>query len=246
MGNRTFAIFAISLITQASFAQLKNVQRNNQQWIQYYGQIELTDKWNILPDGGFRWQDRFNEKGIFIARIGVGYDLNKKLRVTTGIASTGAYSPTGLRRLEFRPYQELFSSSNLGKLRVHHRLRIEERFYKRILNGDIVNGHDFNFRFRYQFSLSIQIIKIDYKNPNRILSLNVSDEIFINAGKEIVYNYLDKNRLVIGPSVQWNKNINVGIFYNFQFSQLNTPMSYAIDDVIWFTIRHHMNIAKAE
>lgn len=234
------------LIAPRGFSQNKTVKHSNQQWVQYYSHLDLSDRWILMIDGGFRWKERFNERLIYIGRVGLGYQLNPKLRLTAGIASTGAYLPTGLNEMEFRPYQELFYSDHYNKIIIHHRLRMEERFFKDVVDGNFSKGHDFNYRFRYQVSVSIPLINFSRENNDRQLSLNVGDEIFINAGKEIVYNILDKNRLVIGPTFQLNKNFNVGISYNFQFLHLNAPATYAHDDVIWLTVRHQMSVSKSK
>jgi len=229
------------MLSQAVFSQQKNVTRSNQSWIQYYQQMKLSNRLTLMTDGGFRWSN--GERLLYIARTGLGYQLASNLRVAAGIASTGGYDATGLSSFELRPYQEIFTSSH-GKIGIQQRFRIEERFFRDVVRGEFQNGHNFNFRFRYQISASIPLIKFSNENNYPQILLSISDEIFVNAGREIAYNFLDKNRLVIGPALQVNKNVNIGIAYNFQFSQLNAPASYAHDDVLWLTVRHQLDLSQ--
>jgi hypothetical protein len=221
------------------YAQQKNVQKSNQLWIQYYNQLKLNKKLSLMTDGGFRWKD--GDRLLYIARTGIGYQINSTFRVAAGIATTGQYGTDGLNKVELRPYQELSSSVMLNKVTLLQRLRIEERYFRNV-DKTIYNVDNFNFRFRYQILAIIPLIQLSAEKLYKQLSLNVSDEIFVNAGKEVVYNLLDKNRFVIGPAVQASKSLNVGLSYNFQFSQLNSAASYAHDNILWLTIRHQMNL----
>ncbi len=230
--------------TSHIYGQQKTLQHSGQQWIQYYNQLKLNSRWMLLSDGGFRWRDHFTERSLYIVRIGATFSFGDLLRVGGGLATTGSYSAAGLNRVEIRPYQEMLLSTVFAKVGIQHRLRIEERFFKEVVGGDITQNHNFNFRFRYQMLATVPLIKIWIDKREHQLALSVSDEIFLNAGKEIVYNYLDKNRFVIGPTLQVNKNVNIGLLYNYEFSQLNAPASYTHTDVIWLTLRHQMSLSK--
>lgn len=241
--GRCVFVMLIMSVSHPAFTQ-KSIRHSNQFWTQYYNQVKLNERFVLMTDGGFRWSD--GERLLYIARTGLSYQLKNKLRIATGITSTGAYNASGLYKFELRPYQELFTSTGNNRILVQHRLRVEERYFRNVVNGDILSGHDFNFRFRYQVSATIPLIKLSNRNLDQQLLLNVSDEIFVNAGEQIVYNFLDKNRLVIGPALQLRKNLNVGLAYNFQFSQLNAPASYASDNVIWLTVRHQLDVSNKQ
>lgn len=243
MISRYFFAFLTLTLPYSGFSQ-KRIQHTNQHWIQYYQQLELNKHFTLMTDGGFRWSD--GERLQYIARMGLGYNLSDRIRVAAGIASTGSYDPMGLKKFEMRPYQELLLTSGTGKILVQHRVRVEERFFKDVVGGELLSGHTFNFRFRYQVSASIPLIGLSKTNTDQKLLLTVSDEIFINTGKEIVYNFLDKNRLVIGPVFQLNKNINLGLVYNFQFTPMNVPALYSHDNVLWLTIHHNMKVANRQ
>jgi hypothetical protein len=215
------------------------VIHSNQQWIQYYNQTKIAEKWSFGIDGGFRWKE--GDKLQYIARTGLLYQLTKKIKVGGGIATTGTYLLDNLSRVECRPYQELFANLNEGKILLTSRFRIEERFFKnRLLDPPT---HNFNYRFRYQISFQIPLVKLSDDDSKKLL-LGISDEIFINAGKEIVYNALDRNRIVIGPAWQMSKSLVIAVSYAYQFAQRNLPEIYDSDNVIWVTIKHNMILVK--
>jgi len=56
--NPLFLFFFI-IAPRMLFGQQKNVANGNQQWLQYYNETKLNDRWTLLFDGGYRWKDGF-------------------------------------------------------------------------------------------------------------------------------------------------------------------------------------------
>lgn len=236
-------ICALGLST-GSLAQNKNVKKSSQEWIQYYGQAKIGNKWIWSADGGFRWNTLLGNPSQYIVRTGLGYQLNTSMKISAGFAHLGFYTSQKLSKVEYRPYQEFAINDKYKSLGILHRFRVEERFFKSVVNGDIQHGHTFNFRFRYQCMLSFEILKLSSTNPDKALAINLGDELFINAGKNVVYNVFDQNRFLVGPSVSFSKNFSIGLTYNSQFAALNVPKSYNHADVLWLIIRQNFDLTK--
>lgn len=236
-------IFSLSL---SIFGQEKSINRGNQQWMQYYNQTKLSEVWTLLTDGGLRWKEELSSRSQYIVRLGVGYQFNDSIRVVAGVAHLGLYQSDQLSRVEFRPYQEFVIKQKYGKIGISHRFRVEERYFRKVLDGKITNKDNFNFRFRYHFSLSIPLFKMSHSHPEMKVFLDIADEIFINAGKEVVYNVFDQNRILIGPAIQLNKNLTVKFTYNSQFAAANSPANYEYADVIWLGITHKLDLTNKE
>jgi hypothetical protein len=232
--NFLLTVFCICFWT-VGFSQRKTIH-SDQQWIQYYSQFELSKKWIGGFDAGYRWKD--GERFQYIARVGIGYQLNQRFRISSGFATTGNYTNSDLTRIEFRPYEEILHSGGGKRILFLQRFRVEERFFKILAQDAIPASHDFNFRFRYQISLSIPIVTLSQSRPDKRISLGISDEVFINAGKEIVYNTFDRNRIVVGPIFHFSKSFSVALSYMMQYTKLNQPATYNWDDVVWLTARH--------
>ncbi|OOG76194.1 DUF2490 domain-containing protein [Algoriphagus sp. A40] len=222
----------------SAFGQ-KEVLTSNQVWLQSYHEGRISSKWTALLDGGFRWRNGFDRRLAYIVRGGVGYSLSPKLRVGGGFAFMGIYGEKEIIRHEYRPYQEVLLKDQLGKLSISHRFRIEERIFKdKVLDFATV---DFNFRFRYAVTLGIPLANLSSKDPNRRLVLNLGDEIFLNAGKEITHNTFDQNRLIISPTLQWNKSLSVSLTYNYQYASTPDADIYLVSHVGWLQIRHNLD-----
>ena len=222
----------------------KIVSHNNQQWIQYYNQLKLSEKLTLYSDVSLRRINNFNQWSQVTIRTGIGYPLTENLQVVTGFACFNFYNNNKPSRIEFRPYQEVNTSQNLCNVAVQHRLRVEARYFRKISDGVITSQSNFNFRFRYRLYCGIPLVKLSASNPDKKLLLNIGDEIFINAGKEIIYNMLDNNRLLLGSTFQINKYLNISFTYTYQFGQRNSPSTYEHSDIYWLGIIHKLSLKK--
>lgn len=214
--------------------QERRVVTGNQQWLQHYQQVRISERWTLGIDGGFRWRQGFTDQSQYIIRAGGLYRLAEGVNIGGGLVLSGLYLNGNIFQNEIRPYQEINHSIPIGKSMFIHRFRLEERFFKNKITG----ADRFNWRFRYSILIKLHLSKLSEKG--HALLLNVSDEIFLNAGKEIVYNFYDQNRLIIGPAVKFPSGWEAGISYNYQFAATRVEGLYAQDHVFWFTTRHSL------
>lgn len=224
----------------------KRIFRGNQQFLQYYAQIRLHDHWTLLADGGIRFKDGFNETTKHIVRAGLGYQINERTRVVAGLAQLSSYGGLNGVSLEWRPYQELGMKGEIGKVKINHRYRIEQRIFrsKRLQGiGDPVEV-TFNWRFRYGITASIPIARLSKENPDKRLLLNIGDEIFINAGSEVVNNIFNQNRVLISPTLQFSDSFSASLTWNSQFSSRSNPGDFNYTDVVWLQLKHKIDTRK--
>ncbi|WP_175574458.1 DUF2490 domain-containing protein [Algoriphagus marinus] len=226
-----------------SFPQRK-VTQISQQWIQSYHEAKLNQRWTASLDGGFRWSGGFFNSSSYIIRGGIGYSILPNLRVATGFAHLGFYSHEKVILQEFRPYQEIRYKSQLGKINLNQRIRIEERLFKDKSNQTPLLELDFNFRFRYSIMFGIPVLQISSKNLDRKIILTLGNEIFLNAGKQ-ASQVFDQNRLIISPTIQWNKSLSVSLTWNSQFASTAISDRYIYSDVFWLQIRHNLDFSKS-
>lgn len=240
----TFSIFFVSSVI---VAQEKTVNKENQQWIQYYNQLKLSEKWSLLTDGGFRWKNDLKENSQYIIRTAANYKLNSTMSVSAGLAHLGFYDNSGnVNRVEFRPYQEYTISNAYKPISIQHRFRLEERIFYPVIDGKMQSDSDFNFRFRYRLLFNIPIFKLSSTDATKNVALSLGDEIMINAGNEIVNTIFDQNRILIGSVVTFDKNLSASIIYNNQFASTKTAGTYNHTNVIWLGITHKINVSKSK
>ncbi|SDL29320.1 Protein of unknown function [Catalinimonas alkaloidigena] len=226
------------------YAQQKDVVPSNQQWIQYYNQTKLSKQWTWMTDGGFRWRDQMRHPAQYVVRTGLGYRLHENIRVAAGMAHLGSYTNDRLRRIEWRPYQEIQSSHTYGRIDVVHRFRAEQRFLKTLALAEAPATHSFNHRLRYRLMVTVPLLKLSARRPYPKLVLDVGDELFINLGRNIVYTVFDQNRLLIGPTLQLHENLDLALTYNHQFASTTTPGRYNRDGILWLGVRHKLDLTR--
>ena len=164
------------------------------------------------------------------------------MRALIGFGHFGGYTDGKLSRVEFRPYQELVIKSPFQTIGINHRFRVEERFYNRIVDGKIQTPNWFNFRFRYRFMVGIPLFKLSKTDPHKMVKISVGDEIFLNAGKHIVTNVFDQNRVIISPSIYFSKNLAVSLTWNCMFSGTSEQGKYKYQQVFWFQLKHKIDV----
>lgn len=249
--NRYFNRLTSSLLiffflsnTGGVFGQEKNVSNGNQQWLQYYNQTKLGNNWTWLSDGGYRWKDGFQKSSQYLVRTAIGYMINPHIRISSGFAHLGFFSKGNLNKMEFRPYQELHLKNKISKIELSHRYRIEERFFNPVIDGEIQTPNEFNFRFRYSIMVSIPLFKLSKEKTDKVFLLNIGDEIFINAGNDIVYNVFDQNRFIISPTFKLNEQVTFSLTWNSQFAGTTTQGSFVNTNVIWIQVKHKLNLTS--
>lgn len=228
------SITAIFLNLNFAFSSERNINRENMQWVQYYTQTKINSNWSILADAGHRLRDNFSQNSQFIARAGIAYKLSANTQIAAGYAQLG-YFETALETLEYRPYQELIIKDQFKYFDLKHRYRIEQRFFR-----SNVDNSSFNFRFRYSLMASIPIYTISEKNEREIL-LKLGNEIFLNSGEDIIFNYFDQNRFIISPTIKLNKDFAISFTYNHQFGSSSSANRFNLSNVFWLQINHNFN-----
>src|SRR5690606_29992097 len=100
-------------------------------------------------------------------------------------------------QLELRPQLELAYKQQISEtFAISHRYWSEFRYFEP--EGEKL--YYSNVRMRYK-------IELQYR-PIKKITLKAYDEIFINIGKDVVYNVFDQNR--IGASIQYMPTTNLG------------------------------------
>lgn len=235
----TLLAFSTNLMAQEE----KTINRGDQTWYQYYNSIRLSDQWSINSDVSYRVKDGFDDPDHHLFRTGLTYSMGK-ISFGAGISQFGFYNEGERILNEIRPHQEVNAKASYGAVNVKHRLRLEERF---IETSDNVAGETqewFRFRFRYMIMLKIPLAEFSSEKGKKKLSMNLGNEIFINAGKEVVTNIYDQNWLITGINYQINSKYTVSLNYNYIFAATATPDIYNQNDVIWFSFRQHIDLSK--
>lgn len=218
-----------------AYGQERTVVRANQQWIQYYGQLQLTERWYLTGDTGFRWKDGLTTPHQNIFRVGTLYRPDNLLHLGGGLAYSGFYEAGKVEHNEWRLYQEAGMRHYFRSIELAHRFRMEQRFQ---------HPTTFVIRFRYALTASIPLFSLSAKNRDQRLSLIAGDEIFINSKKEITNGLFDQNRFLAGLSADLSDALSIAVIWNSQFAATMLPSTYRHTHVAWLQLRHQINLPK--
>lgn len=228
--KRTLTIIALALSAGCLHAQTTKSTENIQQvWMGYFNQTRFSDKWGMWADLHLRTKEDFTDNfSQAIARLGLTYYFNNTTKFTAGYARVFLFpgdNHKGVTQTEHRPWQQLQWHTSFTKTRLMQWIRLEERWRRKILNDStLAEGNNFNWRLRYNIWYEVPLVKNGLIPKS--LSFIVNDELHINFGKEIVYNYFDQNRFFLGFKYQISKNSNVQAGYMNLFQQLSTGNRY--------------------
>lgn len=240
-----YILLVVFLSVQFSFAQTKQTTTQQQVWLGYLSQTRLSNKWGIWVDGSIRTREHFfTDLYQRVIRVGLTYYVYDATRITAGYAFMNHYpgdNHKDISQPEHRLWQQLQWQSGKSKWRISQRFRFEQRYRHKILNDStLANGYAFNYRLLYQYQVHIPLNKI---LSNRF-SLAGSDEIMVNFGKEIVYNYFDQNRFFAGLGYQIGDANLLQIGYMNLFQQLSTGSSYRMIHAARISYFHNLDLRK--
>ena len=184
-------------------------------WIDLTLDKNLSDKWTVGGDVGFR--TTFNESiwKLFYLRPFVNYRFTNFFNLTGGIASFNTFSREFDNAYEFRIFQDAnFEGPKWGPLNFLHRIRLEQRFFT--YSGDRFEN-EFSFRGRYligfrtdPFSFGGQKSWMGY----------VSLEPFIPLGGEAPEIFANNFRWNGALAYQVSENLRIELHYVFQTSEI--------------------------
>jgi hypothetical protein len=221
MTKAIYIFWLLILFTQGAIAQKTFVQEE-QTWFGMFNQIRLSERWGIWHDSHFRLKnDYVNDPSQFLIRVGPMFYLHNDLRVTVAYSFINHFPEDNHKNIsvpEHRPFQQVQWFTRQGPTRLMQWVRLEERFRRNIKNDDeLADGYNFNWRIRYNFALFIPLSKKGLEPKS--LQFLINDEIMVNFGKNIVYNYFDQNRLFGGFVYQITKESNIQLGYMNIFQQ---------------------------
>jgi hypothetical protein len=123
-------------------------------------------------------------------------------------------------------------------------IRLEERFRRKVAAGELTDDYSFNYRIRYNMAFTIPLKGKQVVEKTPFLFAN--NEVFINFGKEIVYNYFDQDRAFIGMGYQFTQHLNVQLGYMYIFQQLPTGNEYIGSNTIRLFVFHNLDFRKKD
>ena len=245
--GKNLVFFAFIILNSLLGSAQKKVTTTEQLWLNYINTTKFSKHWGVMGDVQIRTKDDF-VKGYALtaARGGVNYFINDNTFLTAGYAYFN-YLPgnnfKGISQPEHRPWQQIQWVNKYPHTRVTQRLRLEERFRHKVINAQQLDkGYNFNYRVRYQLGTTTPIGKKPLSPHTFAFVLN--DEIMINAGKKIVNNMFDQNRLMAGFNFYVNKRDYVQAVYMNIFQKQSVAEAYNNIHMVRIAYNHNLDLTK--
>ena len=245
--KKVLPLIMLLLIHAAATAQTKSTEHFNRIWLGYFNQTRFSNQWGLWTDLQLRTIDNFVDNlSQGIVRVGLTYYVTDATKLTLGYAYVNDFPADNHKNIsvpEHRPWQQVQWHTKYGKNRMMQWIRLEERFRHKVLNDDdLASGYNFNFRLRYNLWYEVPLIK-DGALP-RSLSLIANDEVHINFGSQVVYNYFDQNRFFLGLKYQTSPHSNLQFGYMNVFQQLSAGNKYRSVDALRVFFFQNVDLRK--
>lgn len=221
--------FMTGLCYEAQSQVVKNTTQVNQVWTGYFSQIRFNDKWGLWTDLQLRTKENFADNlSQSLVRFGLTHYLTDNTKLTLGYAWINHFPADNhafVSRPEHRIWQQIQWHTKHPRLRLMQWLRLEEKFRRKVVSATTLgDDYNYNWKLRYNFLLNVPLGNKAF--APKTVSFVANDELHINFGNEIVYNYFDQNRFFIGFSYHVNAADNIQFGYMNLFQQLASGNSY--------------------
>lgn len=247
MNSKIISLLFMLLFCVKGFTQIKQKTIYEQIWLGYFNQTRFNDRWGMWADLHIRTKDDFvDDLSTGIIRLGLTYYLNDVLKLTAGYAFVNHFPADNHKNIsqpENRLWQQIQWHQKFKRIRTMQWVRLEERFRRKILNDDeLAEGYNFNYRIRYNFFFQAALGSKPFKKGTFSWVLN--DEVHINFGKQIVYNYFDQNRFFTGFNYFLSDHDNIQFGYMNLFQQLASGNAYRVVHAARVFFFHNLDLRK--
>jgi hypothetical protein len=243
MLKRASLLFFVILALSKLSAQTTHTQET---WLDFLNQNRYSDKWGSWLDVQLKLIDGYtHEKNAGEYTAGASYFVNRNYKFTAAFTYVDAYPNNSHvnHTAELRPWAmvQLNTSNHYSKWLQW--IRVEERFKETIQNQLGTGNFDESTRLRYYVLAQFPLTKHKYEKGS--ISFVTSEELYLNFGKNIVYNTFDQNRLFLGFYYYLNKENILQLGYTSMYQKYNAPNKYLLSDVLRVSIfnnidfRHH-------
>lgn len=237
-----FSVVLVASFCVADTNAQKQIENREMTWFGFFNQTRFTEKSGIWVDAHLRLNDDFiNETHAILGRVGYTYYIADRTRLTVGHAyqlQPGHHGTADVR--EHRPWQQIQWTERKKGFNMMQWFRFEQRFRDQP-TGDYTFS---NFRMRYNISFTIPLNSKEVAAKTFFAFTN--NEVFVNFGKKVVYNYFDQNRFFAGFGYQYGSHSNVQFGYMNVFQQLASGDVYVNTDAIRIFVFHNLDLRKSQ
>lgn len=211
-------------------------------WLGLYTTYWFSKKWGYYGEYHLRRADFVNRMSKLYLRFGVNYKVDTQFRITLGVVNR--YTWTDYPELvteeryvpEYRFWEQALFSAKYFGLKIYHQLRTEQRWRRSTKIAD--PKYYYYNRFRYKILAYAPIFGPLLETNSLFLTLY--NEIFMQAGEKVEYNYFEDNRAYVGLGYGLTDSVHLHMGYMKSFGQLNA-FEFRDNDIFRLSIYHKLS-----
>lgn len=215
-------------------------------WLGLYTKYRLNEKMFYYGEYHYRRTNNFtDDMAQLYLRFGLTYLVNTRLELTAGIVTPFYWAPQqdlpGQDNVvpQYRLWQQVLLVQPFDRLKLYHTFRFEQRWKR-----DYIEEAPFKLTHRFRYKLTAYYPLNNYKLVNKTLFASFYEEVFIQAGKSITYNYLEDNRVFLGLGYILNENVQFQAGYMWTFRYNNSPYSFEHRHIPRISVYHNLDFYR--
>ncbi len=245
---RLLAIAFILLQFSTAEGQVRTHARNTNAWLMYFGNHKFSNTLGLHAEVQWRRNDFFADNQQLLLRTGFDFYARRDVRFTLGYAfvETHPYGEFAVPQAfpEHRIWQQVLVPHDLGRIKLAHRYRLEQRMIGNASTGRFEDGRYEN-RGRYMAKATMDVSRGG--NPVFVALYN---EVFVNFGDDVAYNLFDQNRLYAALGYTIVPVLKLELGYLYQVVQLRgldaTSLQKKIENNHTFQIALFSNLSLSK
>ena len=221
----------------------KKIKNTSEMWTGLYTKYRIKEYLYYYGEYHIRRKDFLNKMGQVYLRFGLSRVINKNFEITAGIVTPFYWAPNpdlpGVDKVvpQFRLWQQFLFIMPFDRFKIYHQIRVEQRWRR-----DFAEGSPFELTHRFRYKILGYYPLNHHKLVNKTLFLSMYEEIFIQAGKPVVYDHLEDNRMFIGLGYIFNENIQFQGGYQWSFRHSGSPFEYENRHMLRLSFYHSLDI----
>ncbi len=236
------------LQAQQSIPQKKEIEHTTGFWLGSYTKYRLSNRLFYYGEYHLRKRNQFvNDMAQIYLRFGLTYLVNKNFEVTGGIVTPFYWAPTSSQDdpnidnvvPQYRLWQQFLLVQPFDRLKLYHTFRTEQRWQRDYEKG---SPFELTYRFRYKFT-SYYPLNHHKLVPKTLFASNYA-EIFIQAGKTVIYNPLEDFRCFTGLGYIINENVQIQAGYMWTYRQKGSPYKYEFRHIPRLSVYHNFDFHR--
>ena len=236
--------FAQTLTAQNEFIapQKHFVENDSGAWLGIYTTYWLSKKWGYYGEYHLRRSDFLNRMSKLYLRFGLNYKVDTQFRLTFGVVNRYTWSDNPELATEetvvpeYRFWEQALFSAKYFGMKIYHQVRMEQRWKR---STSITDPRYFYYnRFRYKLLAYAPIVGPLLETNSLFLTLY--NEIFMQAGEKVEYNYFEDNRAYVGLGYGLTDSVHLHMGYMKSFGQLNA-FKFRDHDIFRLSIYHKLS-----